>query len=117
MLRIEALATPLNLDADGVARVGGTRITLDTIVATFEEGATPEEIVSRYAPLDVADVYAVITFYLRHRPEVEEYLRRRAAEAAAAREFNEGRSSQRDLRERLLRRRNEEQQSDAPSGG
>lgn len=31
-------------DADGVVRVGGTRVTLDTIVFAFEEGATAEEI-------------------------------------------------------------------------
>ncbi len=33
---------PLETDADGVVRVGGTRVTLDTVVAAFKEGATAE---------------------------------------------------------------------------
>ncbi len=52
---------PLETDADGVVRVGGTRVTLDTVVAAFNEGATAEEIVSQYPTLHLADVYAVIS--------------------------------------------------------
>jgi hypothetical protein len=37
-------APPLHLDADGVMRVGGTRVTLDTVVGAYEEGATIEDI-------------------------------------------------------------------------
>jgi uncharacterized protein (DUF433 family) len=36
---------PLVKDADGVLRVAGTRVTLDSIVASFDLGATPEEVV------------------------------------------------------------------------
>lgn len=36
---------PLDTDRDGVFRVGGTRVTLDTVVGAFTDGATPEEIV------------------------------------------------------------------------
>jgi len=36
------------MDSHGVLRVGGTRVTLDTVIAVFKEGATPEEIVYRY---------------------------------------------------------------------
>jgi hypothetical protein len=39
---------PIRTDADGVIRVDGTRVTLDTVVATFDAGATPEEIVQQY---------------------------------------------------------------------
>ena len=31
---------PIHTDADGVVRVAGTRVTLDTIVAAFDAGAT-----------------------------------------------------------------------------
>ena len=37
---------PLKTDSEGVVRVGNTRITLDTVIAAFKEGATAEEIVS-----------------------------------------------------------------------
>ncbi len=52
---------PLLTDKDGVVRVGGTRVTLDTVVAAFKEGATAEEIVQQYPSLELADVYAVIS--------------------------------------------------------
>ena len=35
---------PIRTDADGVVRIAGTRVTLDTIVAAFDAGATAEEI-------------------------------------------------------------------------
>jgi hypothetical protein len=56
-------------------------VTLDTLVTAYEQGASPEEIVSRYTTLELADVYAIITYYLRHREEVEEYLARRRRSA------------------------------------
>jgi hypothetical protein len=39
---------PLQALEDGVVRVGGTRVTLDTVVIAFEQGATAEEIVLQY---------------------------------------------------------------------
>ena len=35
---------PITKDKDGVLRVAGTRVTLDSIVAAFDLGSTPEEI-------------------------------------------------------------------------
>jgi uncharacterized protein (DUF433 family) len=96
---------PLSEDADGVIRIGGTRVTLDTVVATFNEGASAEDIVSRYPALDLADVYAVIAYYLRHGDEVQTYLQRRREEAAVVRIENERRFDPNGVRDRLLRRR------------
>ncbi len=96
---------PLEMDADGVVRVGGTRVTLDTIVAAFDEGATAEEIVQQYPSLLLADVYAVIGYYLRRRPEVEAYLRQRQQQASEVRSQNESRFDPRGVRNRLLARR------------
>ena len=47
-LVIAAEPIPLEADSDGVVRVGGTRVTLGTVVAAFQEGATAEEIVFQY---------------------------------------------------------------------
>jgi uncharacterized protein (DUF433 family) len=47
-LAIVADPAPLTVDPDGVVRVTETRITLDTVVAVFRQGATAEEIVPRY---------------------------------------------------------------------
>lgn len=101
-LAIGAEPIPLQPDTDGVLRVGGTRVTLDTIVAAFEEGATAEEIVYQYPSLRLADVYSVIGYYLQRHLEVEAYLQRQAAEV---RQGNKMRREPRDIRERLLARR------------
>ena len=97
---------PLEKDADGEIHVGGTRVTLDTIVRVFEEGATPEEIARRYPSLHIADVYVALGYYLRHRVEIEEYFRDRQEQADKARKLNEARyaSSKLRIRERLSAR-------------
>ena len=102
---IETEPLPLEMDADGVIRVGGTRVTLDTVVAVFNEGATAEEIVQQYPSLRLADVYSVISYYLRHSSEVEDYLRQRQQQRETVRKQNESRFDSSGIRERLLARR------------
>jgi len=104
-LSIAVEPIPLEVDSDGVVRVGGTRVTLDTIVTAFDNGATAEEIVHQYPSLWLADVYAVISYYLRQHAEVEAYLRKRRAQADEMRIQNESRFDPRGVRERLLARR------------
>ncbi len=104
-LILELQPVPLSTDADGVVRVGGTRVTLDTVVEAFEEGATAEEIVQQYPSLNLADVYAVIGYYLRNRPAVEDYIHQRKQLATEVRRENEARYDYRGIRERLQARR------------
>jgi uncharacterized protein (DUF433 family) len=104
-LAIEREVVPLAPDPGGVIRVGRTRVTLDTVVGAFNEGATPEEIVQQYASLALGDVYAVITFYLRRRQEVDAYLREREVQRAAIQAQSEARDSPVGIRQRLLARR------------
>lgn len=106
LLAITPESMPLMTDWDAVVRVGSTRVTLDTVVAAFRTGATAEEIAQQYPSVDLADVYAVITYYLRHRSEVEEYLRVREREAAEVRAEMEARFDPVGTRQRLLARRN-----------
>jgi uncharacterized protein (DUF433 family) len=95
---------PLSTDADGVIRIARTRVTLDTVIQTFMTGASPEEIAQDFPILDLADVYAVLTYYLRHRKDVEAYLRERRARGESLRREIETRSPQTGLRELLLAR-------------
>jgi uncharacterized protein (DUF433 family) len=106
-LVIEADPVPLSIDEDGVARIVGSRVTLDTIVTAFEQGETPESITDQYPGIAVEDVYAVVTYYLRHRSEVETYLAERNRQHEMARRENEKRFSQNGLRQRLLARRSD----------
>src|ERR1700692_2150318 len=66
---------PLSNAGDGVIHIAGTRVTLDTVIDTFRTGASPEEIAQDFPALRLDDIYAVLTYYLRHRDEVEAYLR------------------------------------------
>ena len=101
---VAAEPVPLETNADGVIRVGGTRVPLDTVIEVFNTGATPEEIAQDFPVLRLDDIYAVITYYLRHRAEVETYLRERRGQAEEVRRKIEARLPQAGLRERLLAR-------------
>ncbi len=54
---IAAETVPLVRGVDGVIRVGGTRVTLDSLVAAFLNGATAEEIGHQYPSVALADVF------------------------------------------------------------
>jgi len=108
MLALDAPPLPLAADDDGVIRVGGTRVPLATVITAFHQGATPEEIVAGFDTLDLADVYAVIAYYLRHAAEVDVYLAEQRERAAEVRREVEARFPQAGLRERLLARRRQQ---------
>ena len=103
-LEITSEPIPLQVNAAGVVRVGATRVTLDTVIFAFNQGATAEEIVHQYPTLDLADVYAVISYYLRRRNEVDAYLRQRQKQVEQVRRQNDARFPVNDIRERLLAR-------------
>jgi uncharacterized protein (DUF433 family) len=65
---------PLQEDASGAIRVENTRVTLDTVVFAYREGATAEEIAERFPAISRSAVYAAIAFYLQNRTEVDAYL-------------------------------------------
>lgn len=104
-LQIQPIPLPVSLDMNGVARVGGTRVTLDTVVHAFARGATAEEIAQQYPSLSLSDIYATISFYLQNNYAVDEYLAERAKRAKAVRDENEKRFDQSGIRERLLARK------------
>lgn len=100
-----ARTLPLTLDPDGVMRVGGTRVRLETVVGAFVQGCTAEEIMLRYPALELADIYAVITYYLQQRETVDEYLEARRRQGEETERELEARFPSAGVRERLLARR------------
>ncbi len=96
---------PLRIDEGGSVRVGKTRVTLDTVITAFLLGNSPEEIANSFPSLDLADVYAVVAYYLRHRPEVEAYLEEGERKAEEVRGMVESQPGYKEFRERLLARR------------
>lgn len=103
-LSIVKEAMPLKVDKGGVVRVGGTRLTFDTVVAAYKEGATAEEILQQYPSLKLVDIYFAIAYYLRRRQEVEAYLLERQDQAEEARKLYASPVDLQELRERLAAR-------------
>ncbi len=113
-LLLHADPPPLRVDEGSAIRVGSSRVSLDLVVEQYENGMAAEDIVRAYDTLRLADVYAVIAYYLRHRDEVSAYLKRRSDEAQALRSKIEA-ERPRVGRDELLARRNVKEQDHAPA--
>jgi uncharacterized protein (DUF433 family) len=98
-------AVPLSMDHAGVLRVSGTRVSLDSVIFAFNEGSTPEEIAQQYTTLNLADIYAIISYYLQNQDEVVEYLERRKMQRAEVKEEVESQFDPQGIRDRLLARK------------
>lgn len=59
---------------NGVYYLIGTRITLDSLVDAFREGASPETIRDDFPSLTLAQVYGALAFYLEHQAGISQYL-------------------------------------------
>jgi uncharacterized protein (DUF433 family) len=104
-LKISTDPAPLITDEDGVVRVAGTRVRLETVVYAFNQGASAEEILQQYPSLALSDIYGTISYYLQHRSSVDDHLDERQREHDRVRQANEARSDPAGLRERLLKRK------------
>jgi uncharacterized protein (DUF433 family) len=100
-MNVATYEIPLTQTHAGVLRIGKTRVSLDSVIIAFNLGSTPEQIVQDYDSLTLSEVYAVISYYLQNREEVDAYLARRSKRRAELRaQYN-----QVGIRERLLARR------------
>ncbi len=115
MLPLRVDAPPLRDDEGGAIRVGSSRISLDIVVEQYENGMTPEDMVRAYDTLVLADVYAVIAYYLQHREEVQAYLKQRQEEADALKAKIEA-ERPRVSRKQLQARHRAREKTDAPAG-
>lgn len=113
-----SIVLPLTLTEDGTIRITGTRVSLDSVVHEYEQGATPEEIAVSFPSLRIEDIYAAITYYLKHRKQVEEYLRQQELDAEEVRRRIESapdyQRKMQDLRARILKRRASEGDPSSP---
>jgi uncharacterized protein (DUF433 family) len=91
------------LDEHGVYRVVDTRVMLDSVIAAFHQGHSPETIQQQYPTLSLEAVYGSIAFYLANASEVDAYLRRQDAEWKKARALAEANPSPVAERLRALR--------------
>jgi uncharacterized protein (DUF433 family) len=97
---------PLTEREDGVIRIGGTRVTLDTLVYAFREGCSPEAIAEQYPAVSLSDIYAAISFFLSRQEEVDAYLAENERKSTSVRTENERLLSPGGVQARLLSRQN-----------
>lgn len=98
-----AMDIPLQTDEYGVIRVGNTRVTLATIIACHQSGDSPETIHEGFPDVSLADIFAVIAYYLANQAEVDSYLTEVYAEADARRQEYEASHPEAEVFSRKLR--------------
>jgi uncharacterized protein (DUF433 family) len=109
----EAIPVPLRDDGHGGLRIGHTRVSLESVWHLHEQGASPVDIIRAFDTLQLADVYAVLAWALRHSEDVDAYLERREQEAVQIRRQLEearltpSREESSRLKEKLMARRQE----------
>lgn len=78
-------AVPLQLDGAGGYRVGKSRVPLDWVIDAYNQGETAEAIAHTLSDLSLAEIHAVLSYYLSHQDFVNNHLTERRREAAETR--------------------------------
>jgi uncharacterized protein (DUF433 family) len=114
--KFQAASPPLRWDEAGGIRIGSSRVTLDSLLATYHNGSTPEEIAIQFSVLSLEDIYSAIAYYLSHRQEIDNYLEQRNQKAQQLRQQLIQKHNLVDLRQRLLTRQSQKESGqNAPS--
>ena len=92
---------------EGVYRITGARVSLDSIVYRFREGLSAESIAESFPALTLEQVYGAIAFYLANQRILDEYLGE--GEKLSSELQSEYRRRNADLITRLQRARHESQ--------
>lgn len=100
-IEFQVIAPPFRWDEAGGIRIGQSRVTLDSLLAAYHNGSTPEEIAVQYPVLCLEDIYAAIAYYLTHRQEIDNYLEQRRQKAQQQRNQFEKQHNLAHLRQRL----------------
>jgi len=77
---------PLTQTADGTIRVTGSRVSFEAVVYQYDEENSAERIHESFPSLRLADIHAVISYYLNHRDQVDEYVHDQQKRARTVRE-------------------------------
>ena len=109
MIELETTqVVPLVRTEDGTIRLKNSRLTLDSVLHEYKQGATAEQIADSFPPVSLADIHAVIAYYLTHRAEIEEYLREQERQSDEVQQRIESdpqyKNSRSEMRERLTKR-------------
>jgi uncharacterized protein (DUF433 family) len=65
--------SPYVEECDGALRIAGTRVGLDSVIAHFQEGRSPEQIVHSFPTVTLAQVYGAIAYYMENNKLIDDY--------------------------------------------
>src|SRR5712692_8616743 len=94
-------------NVEGVYRVGGTRVSLDSLVYLFREGMSAETMVESYPALTLEQVHGAPEYYLANQKEIDAYFGE--GERVAESQHAHSRSVNAELIAKLRRARHENQ--------
>ena len=66
--------SPYIEERDGGLYVAGTRVSLDSVVICFQQGASPKKIVQSFPALKRSQVYGAIAYYQENEKAIGEYI-------------------------------------------
>jgi uncharacterized protein (DUF433 family) len=100
-----ALDGHITVDEKGVARVAGTRMkVIHLVMDKLAHDASPEEMQRQFPHLTLAQVYAALTYYHDHKPELDAQIAQSGREADALRAQAGPQPSRAELIDRLRRK-------------
>jgi uncharacterized protein (DUF433 family) len=67
-------ASPYVEERNGGLYVAGSRVSLDSVVIDFREGASPEGTIHSFPTLKLSQVYGAIAYYLENEETIKEYM-------------------------------------------
>ena len=65
--------SPYISQEDGALRIAGTRVGLSSVVAHFQEGQTPEQIVESFPTVTLAQAYGAVAYYLENKKLIDDF--------------------------------------------
>ena len=100
----EVVSVPLMKNTQGVIQVVGTRVSLDSIMQAYYEGATAEEITLRFPSCRLEKIYTILSWALNHVDEVSHYLTSQEKKRQKLEDEIRRTSTAPSIRERLIAR-------------
>jgi uncharacterized protein (DUF433 family) len=64
----------LSQEEEDALRIRGTRVGIEPIVASFQEGESPEQIAQSFPTATLAQIYGAIAYYLENKQLIDDWM-------------------------------------------
>lgn len=98
------ITVPIKTDERGRVCVSGTRVTLSSLIHAYLEEGTAQSVHEAFDTVPLADIHAVIAYFLNNREVVEAYLKQQQITYERVRAEMEARFPPKFTKAELLKR-------------